>query len=72
MSGPEKKPVGRPRKRPETLVRLRCDVTPEEAERVREAAGETGRSVSDLTRDAVVREADRILNRKKKPRPKGK
>jgi uncharacterized protein (DUF1778 family) len=63
----EKKKPGRPRTRPDELVGLRLDVTPDEADRVRKAAGAVEESASAFARKAVVDRADRVLKRKRRP-----
>lgn len=51
---------GRPRTRPESLVRLRVDVTPEEAEMIRRVCDSLGRSQAEFGRAAVVNAARKI------------
>lgn len=60
---PKRKP-GRPRVRPEKLVGMRLDVTPDEAVEVRDAAGTVGEPVSAFARRVVVHEARRVNKRK--------
>jgi hypothetical protein len=66
MDGHEKpkRGRGRPRTRPEGLVGLRCDVTPEEAEAVREACELLGQAQWEFVRAAVVGAARRVISRR--------
>ena len=57
---------GRPKSRPEELLRLRCDVTPEEHADVTAAAESVGESVSAFARRTVV-DAARRRGRPRKP-----
>ncbi len=67
MGTPEKpkRGPGRPRFRPDDLVGLRLDVTPDEAEEVRKAAAGRGEPVSGYARRVVVKEARKDNRRKK-------
>lgn len=63
METPKRK-VGRPKTRPDNLVEIRCEVTPEELDRLRAVLG--GESQWQFTRGAVVREIERREKRKEK------
>lgn len=59
----KKQGVGRPRTRPRDLIRLRCEVSPGEADEVRRAVEASGLSQWEFCRRAVV-DAARRQNRK--------
>ncbi len=61
----EKRGPGRPRVRPAEPVVVRCEVSPADAETVRDAAFYEGVSMSVFARRELVKAARRVIARRK-------
>lgn len=65
----DKKPkMGRPRTRPDGLVGIRCEFTPEDHTTVSDAAKAAGKPLGTFARDAVVEAAKKALRGKDGPK----